>query len=74
MLMEVTKVRRHREARQEKKELQAGRQEGERGKRVCTNKIRQREKRRSQQLYIFFQKRILLKFSNQLQAASSDPS
>ena len=46
MLMEVTKVRRHREARQEKKELQAGRQEGERGKRVCTNKIRHREKRR----------------------------
>ena len=53
MLMEVTKVRRHREARKEKKELQAGRQEGESGKRVCTKKIRHREKRRSQQLYCF---------------------
>jgi hypothetical protein len=54
--MEVTKVRRHREARQEKKELQAGRQEGERGKRVCTKKIRHREKRRSQQLYCFHER------------------
>ena len=56
MLMEVTKVRRHREARQEKKELQAGRQEGDRGKRVCTKKIRHREKRRSQQLYCFHER------------------
>ena len=51
--MEVTKVRRHREARQEKKELQAGRQEGERGKRVCTKKIRHRGREKANR-YIFF--------------------